>query len=62
MQEEVGAAVRRLRFLRIFFQSLQAGNGRRVLFVPTGALMSTVSFNEGESVPGIAHGIVLEHC
>lgn len=28
MQEEVGAAVRRLRFLRIFFQSLQAGNGR----------------------------------
>ena len=23
--------------------------------------MSTVSFNEGASVPGIAHGIVLEH-
>ena len=34
---------------------------KRVLFVPTGALMSTVSFNEGASVPGIAHGIVLEH-
>lgn len=38
------------------------GEWKRVLFVPTGALMSTVSFNEGESVPGIAHGIVLEHC
>ena len=25
-------------------------------------LMSTVSYNEGASVPGIAHGIVLEHC
>lgn len=38
------------------------GEWKRVLFVPTGALMSTVSYNEGESVPGIAHGIVLEHC
>lgn len=32
----------------------------RVLFVPTGALLSTVSFNEGDPVPGIAHAIVLE--
>lgn len=38
------------------------GEWKRVLFVPTGALMSTVSFNEGASVPGIAHAIVLEHC
>ena len=36
------------------------GEWKKVLFVPTGALMSTVSFNEGESIPGIAHGIVLE--
>ena len=41
---------------------LVRGEWQRILFVPTGALMSTVSFNEGESVPGIAHGIVLEHC
>lgn len=41
---------------------ITSGEWKRVLFVPTGALMSTVSFNEGESVPGIAHGIVLEHC
>lgn len=39
-----------------------SGEWKRILFVPTGALMSTVSFNEGESVPGIAHAIVLEHC
>ena len=39
-----------------------SGEWRRVLFVPTGALMSTVSYNEGASVPGIAHGIVLEQC
>lgn len=41
---------------------LEKGSWKRVLFVPTGALMSTVSFNEGQSVPGIAHGVVLEHC
>ncbi|MBQ8184968.1 MAG: stage V sporulation protein AD [Lachnospiraceae bacterium] len=35
---------------------------KRILFVPTGALLSTVSYNEGQSVPGIAHGVVLEHC
>lgn len=37
------------------------GTWKRVLFVPTGALHSTVSYNEGQSVPGIAHGVVLEH-
>lgn len=41
---------------------IRKGEWKRILFVPTGALMSTVSFNEGASVPGIAHGIVLEHC
>lgn len=40
---------------------IEKGEWKRVLFVPTGALMSTVSYNEGASVPGIAHGIVLEH-
>ncbi len=40
---------------------LEHGAYRRVLFVPTGALLSTVSFNEGQSVPGIAHGVVLEY-
>ena len=41
---------------------IEKGEWKRVLFVPTRALMSTVSYNEGASVPGIAHGIVLEHC
>lgn len=40
---------------------IQKGEWQRVLFVPTGALLSTVSFNEGASIPGIAHAIVLEH-
>jgi stage V sporulation protein AD len=33
---------------------------KRVLFIPTGALLSTVSYNEGKSIPGIAHAVVLE--
>lgn len=33
---------------------------KKILFVPTGALMSPVSHNEGLSVPGIAHGVVIE--
>lgn len=40
---------------------LQDGTWKRVLFVPTGALHSTVSYNEGQSVPGIAHAVVFEH-
>ncbi|MGN0335685.1 MAG: stage V sporulation protein AD [Lachnospiraceae bacterium] len=39
---------------------LESGEWKRILFVPTGALLSTVSFNEGKSVPGIAHGVIFE--
>ena len=40
---------------------LEQGELKRILFLPTGALLSTVSFNEGQSIPGICHGVVLEH-
>ena len=39
---------------------LMRGEWNRVLFVPTGALLSTVSYNEGQSIPGIAHAVILE--
>lgn len=42
------------------FHKMKKREWSRVLFVPTGALLSTVSFNEGNSVPGIAHGVMLE--
>lgn len=41
-------------------RQLEQKKWKRVLFVPTGALMSKTSFNEGKTVPGIAHGVVLE--
>lgn len=43
-----------------YLPKLQKGKLDRILFVPTGALLSPVSFNEGENVPGIAHGVVIE--
>ncbi len=39
---------------------LCSGEWSRVLFLPTGALLSTVSYNEGQSIPGIAHGVIIE--
>lgn len=41
-------------------KQLEAGNWKRVLFLPTGALLSKTSFNEGRTVPGICHGVVIE--
>lgn len=39
--------------------NLQNGTFRRVLFAPTGALLSTVSSMQGESIPGICHAVEL---
>ncbi len=41
-------------------QNMKEGRWKRILFVPTGALLSSVSANEGDTVPGIAHAIALE--
>lgn len=43
-----------------YLKEISEGNLKRILFVPTGALLSPTSFNEGQSVPGIAHGVVIE--
>ncbi|MBS5620291.1 MULTISPECIES: stage V sporulation protein AD [Eubacterium] len=42
------------------FKQLKKKVWKKILFVPTGALMSPVSFNEGNSVPGIAHLVQIE--
>jgi stage V sporulation protein AD len=43
-----------------FLERVEKGNYRRILFLSTGALMSPESSLQGESIPGIAHAIVLE--
>ena len=44
-----------------YLPKIISGEWKKVLFVPTGALLSTVSYNEGKNVPGIAHGVMLEY-
>ncbi len=41
---------------------LASGKLRRVLFCGTGALMSPVSQNQGETIPGVCHLVALEGC
>lgn len=45
----------------MILSKLASGEWKRVLFVPTGALLSQVSSNEGRTIPSIAHGVWLEH-
>ncbi len=40
-------------------QQMSAGQLRRVLFLGTGALMSPTSSQQGESIPGVAHLVLL---
>ena len=42
------------------FHRFQRGELRRVLFMATGALLSTTSSQQGDTIPGVAHAIVLE--
>ena len=39
---------------------MMAGEFHRILFLATGALLSTVSSGQGESIPCIAHAVTLE--
>ena len=39
---------------------MEDGVWERVLFAATGALMSPTSSQQGESIPGICHALVLE--
>ena len=39
---------------------LRSGEWKRVLFMATGALISPTSSQQGETIPGVAHAVVLE--
>ena len=41
-------------------KQLEEGFWKRILFLPTGALLSKTSYNEGKTVPAICHAIGLE--
>lgn len=39
---------------------LRDGQYKKILFLPTGALLSTTSSQQGETIPGVCHAIVVE--
>ena len=41
-------------------KKFQKGLYKKVLFMPTGALLSTTSTQQGDTVPGVCHAIVIE--
>lgn len=44
------------------YKELLKGTLKKVLLVGTGALLSPTSYQQKESIPGIAHAIALEYC
>lgn len=54
MQAVPAAAVQPATLAAYILPQMLRGVWNRVLLVPTGALMSKVSFNEGQTIPGIA--------
>lgn len=46
-------------FASYFYPKLCSGEIKTMLFIPTGALMSVVSAGQGQSIPSIAHGVVI---
>ena len=47
-------------FAGYVYRNMKEGKIRRALIVSTGAMLSTISPFQGESIPGIAHAISLE--
>ena len=41
-------------------RKMKKGEYKKVLLVATGALMSTTASQQGESIPGVSHAVVLE--
>ncbi len=46
----------------VIYDRLKKGQYKKVLYMATGALLSLVTSQQGESIPGIAHIVVLENC
>ncbi|MDF2944828.1 MAG: hypothetical protein K0S01_3686 [Herbinix sp.] len=55
-----GCGCSAITFTSYILNQLKEGKWKRILFIPTGALLSQVSFNEGNTVPGIAHAVIVE--
>ena len=55
-----GAGCSAVVFNSYIYEKLRGGSVRRVLFAATGALLSTVSSGQGETIPCISHAVSVE--
>lgn len=55
-----GCACSAITFCGYFYRQLMEGKIKNMLLVPTGALMSQTSSQQGETIPGIAHAVEIE--
>jgi stage V sporulation protein AD len=56
-----GAGCSAVVFNSYIMDKLKTGALNKVLLIATGALLSTVSSGQGESIPGIAHAVAIEN-
>lgn len=56
-----GCACAAVTFASYFYKKLKDGTLNKILFIPTGALMSPTSVQQGESIPAIAHAVVIQN-
>lgn len=56
-----GCACSAVTFAGMIYKRMEKKELNKVLFIPTGALMSPTSVQQGESIAGIAHAVVLEN-
>jgi len=55
-----GAGCSSLVFSSFLYNKLKKKQYKKILLIATGALLSSVSAQQGESIPGIAHAVVVE--
>jgi stage V sporulation protein AD len=48
-------------FAGFLYESMKKGKLEKILFVPTGALLSPTSVQQGETIPCIAHAVAIEN-
>lgn len=56
-----GCACSAVTFAGYLYDKLIKKELNKILFIPTGALMSKTSVEQGETIPGIAHAVVIEN-
>ena len=55
-----GAGCSSLVFNSYIYKKLNEGKFKKIILMATGALLSSVSAQQGDSIPGIAHAVVIE--